>query len=99
LCVLNGMVAPDAARKVAAGAKVICGPVSLPDPSAAYPLVARRNVVANSPTKTDRDLSIPNPLSDVLIHDQSSNRPLRDGHWKRHKKRHTASIVALLLHL
>ena len=80
LLLLGRSVAPDAARKVAAGAEPVCGTVLSPDADAAVdPLVFRKSVTVNSPVMTDRDLCISGLPSEVLIHDQSSSRPLQNG--------------------
>jgi hypothetical protein len=57
---LNSILAPDAARRVAVGAEVICAPVSLLDPDAACPFVNREStmVVVNRLEMTDRGFFI-----------------------------------------
>ena len=70
-----------------------------PDAVASSPLAKRsmenRKMEKDNPAMTDRNLRISGPFSEVLIHDQSSSRTLRDGH----RKRHTTNAVALLHYL
>jgi hypothetical protein len=101
----NGETTPGSAvvREVAS---------SRPD-AAENPPTLKKSMRAKKPTLTDRDLCISNSLFQglvqkhdgvfervrVLIHDQSTSWPTRNGRGKCRKKRRTASVFAFFLHL